>query len=79
MKFNCDYFKDKYQAREDRLFTNHKWFAWYPVKVDSNDCRWLEYVNREAWCTRAFHFTYEYTYSALRIPKGDENVSINQN
>ena len=27
----------------------HKWFAWYPVKVAYQDCRWLECVQREAF------------------------------
>lgn len=24
----------------------HRWFAWYPVRVGENECRWLEYVER---------------------------------
>ena len=26
----------------------HLWFAWYPVRVGDNDCRWLEFVCRKA-------------------------------
>lgn len=35
MKFNCEKYK-----------TWCSWFAWYPVKVGDNDCRWLETVER---------------------------------
>lgn len=24
----------------------HRWFAWRPVRLESGDCRWLEYVER---------------------------------
>jgi hypothetical protein len=24
----------------------HDWFAWFPVTVANNDCRWLETVDR---------------------------------
>ncbi len=24
----------------------NKWFAWFPVEVSHNDCRWLEVVER---------------------------------
>ena len=42
MKFNCP----KRTPRDDTLW--HKWFAWYPVRVGDNDCRWLEFVCRKA-------------------------------
>jgi len=24
----------------------HRWFAWHPVEVGPNDCRWLEVIER---------------------------------
>ncbi len=27
----------------------HLWFAWRPVKVGYEDCRWCEYVWRKNW------------------------------
>jgi hypothetical protein len=46
MKFNCSRPIDLYMARVDRLLEWHPWFAWRPVRVDSGDCRWLEWVER---------------------------------
>ena len=58
MKFNCGLTreeKDKLREAEDSRIWNeiynyitqwHDWFAWYPVRVGSKDCRWLETVER---------------------------------
>jgi hypothetical protein len=24
----------------------HLWYAWYPVRLPDNTCRWLEYISR---------------------------------
>jgi hypothetical protein len=40
MKFNC--------ASRDYKIVWHDWFAWFPVSVAENDCRWLETVDRRA-------------------------------
>lgn len=44
MKLNCGLtFNERYEQK-----TNwHKWFAWYPVRIASGDCRWLEHVERK--------------------------------
>ena len=43
MKFNCGpTLREKVEARKEW----HEWFAWYPVRVASGDCRWLETVER---------------------------------
>lgn len=39
MKFNC---KRKVEPR----IVWHTWFAWFPVRVGEDDCRWLEKVER---------------------------------
>jgi hypothetical protein len=36
--------KEEFKKRIESLVEWHQWFAWYPVRVDENDCRWLEYV-----------------------------------
>lgn len=36
----------KLQRREQRSHWK-RWFAWYPVRVASRDCRWLEFVERK--------------------------------
>ena len=41
MKFNCGLTKN------EKLQSWHKWFAWYPVRISKNDCRWLETVYRK--------------------------------
>lgn len=54
MKFNCGptraerMKKKKHTALKQKLKDEqwHKWFAWYPVRIDKNDCRWLETVER---------------------------------
>lgn len=49
MKFNCGTSEQRRrQAARDHWCTWHLWFAWYPVRVDDNDCRWLERVYRKA-------------------------------
>jgi len=30
----------------ERLRKWHRWFAWYPVRVDDNHGAWLQYVER---------------------------------
>lgn len=43
MKFSCG---KRRADRRRRRMNWHNWFAWYPVKVDYCDCRWLETVQR---------------------------------
>lgn len=50
MKFNCDKWKCKLEW--------HRWFAWYPVKIAENDCRWLEYVERKGSIMAGFDSGY---------------------
>lgn len=40
MRFECK------KTRGDELLFWHKWFAWYPVRIDSETCVWLEFVER---------------------------------
>lgn len=51
MKFNCgkkrDWLKD-YDAAVDYWRQWRPWFAWRPVRVGDDDCRWLETVERRA-------------------------------
>lgn len=54
MKFNCGLSPkekdaarwERVQAKVDRLSEWHRTFAWFPVRVGSGDCRWLEFVER---------------------------------
>lgn len=54
MKFNCgpteeekrEYARQLYLERQAAAEEWHPWFAWFPVQVGSNDCRWLEVVER---------------------------------
>lgn len=46
MKFNCG--RERIPAVIERAkHLWHTWFAWYPVRVGRNDCRWLETVHRK--------------------------------
>lgn len=51
MKFRCGRWRRLYRqfwdGREEAREKWHKWFAWYPVNVGYEDCRWLEVVNRK--------------------------------
>ncbi len=43
MKIDCG------PTRSERIAKTrdwHDWFAWFPVRVGSHDCRWLEVVQR---------------------------------
>ena len=53
MKFKCP---QKLEENE-KLFW-HDWFAWFPVRVANNDCRWLETVARRG--------NVEYTYEGSK-------------
>jgi hypothetical protein len=58
MKFNCDKVTPAdhitrtnalakvYDQRVKDAQEWHRMFAWFPVVVADNDCRWLEYVER---------------------------------
>lgn len=56
MRLNCglspETKRDLKKDREDKKFREaiqwHKWFAWYPVQIGDNDCRWLETVERRS-------------------------------
>lgn len=36
----------KWRDAHAKLFDWHRWFAWHPVRIGNNDCRWLETVER---------------------------------
>lgn len=53
MKFDCDYFKDRQQAKHEKELEEfrkaqqwHKVYALFPIKIGPNDCRWLEEVEQ---------------------------------
>lgn len=53
MKLNCGPSaeeRDRQARRKAREYwcNWHRWFAWFPVRIGENDCRWLEYVDRQA-------------------------------
>jgi hypothetical protein len=51
MKFRCGRWRRIINEFIDRLDADktewHNWFAWHPVKVGVEDCRWLETVRRK--------------------------------
>lgn len=54
MRFDCGLTgRELFEAR--KLW--HKWFAWYPVRIGSRDCRWLETVERRK---DSPHYIWEY-------------------
>lgn len=62
MKFDCN----APSARHKRMSNWHRWFAWRPVQVGENDCRWLEYVERKgAYWECVGHSGWDWNYRAL--------------
>ncbi len=54
MRFNCGPDQETQRRRRrqkarDHWCSWHRWFAWYPVRIKEGDCRWLEFVEREAF------------------------------
>jgi len=52
MKLNCGDSPETKREKARKQFsleikTGIKVFAWWPVRIGDNDCRWLEYVNRK--------------------------------
>lgn len=37
---------EKFITENDRQPKWTRWFAWYPIRLSENDCRWLEFVER---------------------------------
>lgn len=64
MKFNCGLTgAEKYAIKKAKLINWHRWFAWRPVRVGKNDCRWLEFVERKLtfdYCSDGVDITAEY-------------------
>jgi len=60
MKFNCE----SSIKKPDSRLTWHRWFAWHPVRISDNDCRWLETVfrrgNQEYYYDGGEYWKYEY-------------------
>jgi hypothetical protein len=66
MKINCG---KSWETRFDESQQWHSWFAWRPVRVADNDCRWLEEVERKRvvyTCPGAMIM--EWKYRRLDIP-----------
>lgn len=65
MKFDCGASREEKKSKANQKYQeaqkDHKWFAWFPVKVSQRDCRWLEYVNRR-WHTEAAHRRFDSYY-----------------
>ena len=54
MRFNCGasrktkfrLVKEWAEARAQELRQWHKFFAWFPTRIEDNHCRWLETIER---------------------------------
>ena len=56
MQFNCG--RERLDGVVDRAkHWWHPWFAWFPVRVGKNDCRWLEIVWRKG--IKSTHWDYD--------------------
>lgn len=60
MKFDCGPPKCVSQYAKKRKMENwHDHFAWWPIRLGQNDCRWLETVQRK--------YNHWYTYNNYGI------------
>ena len=68
MKFDCGLtYAEKVRAQAEW----HRWFAWRPVRVDSRDCRWLEYVERRIEIRFGLYNIYRIKeYRKIETPSG---------
>lgn len=58
MKFDCG---PTWEETKARLSDWHPVYAWFPVRVGSHDCRWLEVVERKGsyyWVTAGWDWEY---------------------
>jgi len=55
MKINCG---PTFEERRDAKRQWHAWYAWHPVRIDSNDCRWLETIQRRQRGNYYIHYEY---------------------
>lgn len=64
MKIRCGRYRriaaDWIWARRNLKTEWHLWFAWHPVKIGKEDCRWLERVYRRLRVLDKFEFRYTY-------------------
>ena len=49
MMFEC---WKRFDEWSDKHYEWHKWYAWYPVGVETHDCRWLEGIER---CRKVYY------------------------
>lgn len=68
MKFKCE-------TRENRFSKWHRKFAWLPVRLGDNDCRWLEFIERKGTLS-LYGWDYEWDWE-FREYKKENNVSTN--
>ena len=55
MRFRCPF--------ERNLRQWHSWFAWHPVRLESGECAWLEWVERRGeprWSWGEWFWYWEY-------------------
>ncbi len=60
MRYDCDKWRDRRNARWQAKWEWHPWFAWWPVRIAHNDCRWLETVERKLCASYSYDYYYEY-------------------
>ena len=63
------------RARHEALVAERSkwrsWFAWFPVRVGSHDCRWLETIERRSELKLVF-IDYKWVHE-YRAPESSEN------
>jgi len=89
MRFNCGpspeerkrrreeaekHYREIEAAYQASLWQWHDWFAWRPVRVGENDCRWLETVGRRR-TSRIEEVVYELSLD-LREPETFKKIAV---
>ena len=63
MKFDCG------PTWEEKVEAKSKWhrcFAWFPVRIASHDCRWLEVVERKGKRSGMMDPAWAYEYRGVK-------------
>lgn len=74
MKYDCGLTP---RSKRKLLSNWHKKFAWLPIQLGDNDCRWLEYIERKGmYCPNPYMSIWLWDYRAI---EKEEVLDCNNN
>lgn len=73
MRFNCGLLFDEKMYRWGMW---HPYFAWLPTRVASNDCRWLEWIERKKTWLGYWDSEYRATDETMTAQERTKNAPL---